>query len=224
MSERTEINVVAFDLDDTLYEHRQYVTAGFEAAAAEVESRTGMDIFDDLMSAYFEDEEYHQTLDVVLKSHGLSTEMIDELVAEYHSNVGSLSLYSEVPSMLEDLRGEYGLGLITDGQNAAAKLDALDLSEQFEFVLPTAHRDFSKQDPVPFRRLLEYFETEPDRAAYVGNDPRVDFREPNRLGMHTVRLQRGTLASMQPPDPDSAPDQVIEKLDTLADMLRTLTE
>jgi putative hydrolase of the HAD superfamily len=224
MSDRTEINVVAFDLDDTLYEHRQYVTAGFEAAAAEVKTRTGMDIYDDLVNVYFKDEEYHQTFDVVLESYSLSAEMIDELVAEYHSDIEGLSLYSEVPSMLEDLRGDYGLGLITDGKNAAAKLDALDLSEQFEFVLPTAHRDFSKQDPLPFRRLFDYFETEPDRAVYVGNDPRVDFREPNRLGMHTVRLQRGTLASMQPPDPESAPDHIIEKLDTLPDVLRTLTE
>jgi putative hydrolase of the HAD superfamily len=224
MSDRSGVDVVGFDLDDTLYDHRQYVTAGFAAVAAEVETQTGIDIYEDLVSAYFEDEEYHRTFDVVLESHGLSTEMVDDLVIKYHNVVGNLSLYPEVPSVLATLAEQCALGLITDGKNAAEKLERLGLSERFEFVLATEHRNFSKQDPTPFRELLDHFETEPSHTVYVGNDPRVDFRQPNRLGMHTVRLRRGTLASMGAPDEDSVPDHVIDELDTLPDIVCRLND
>jgi putative hydrolase of the HAD superfamily len=216
------IDVVAFDLDDTLYEHRQYVTAGFEAVAAEMQARTNIDIYDDLVAAYFEDGEFHRTFDVVLEDHGLSTKYVDELVTKYHSVVGDLSVYPEVPSTLDKLAEDYKLGLITGGKNAQKKLDSLGLSDRFDFVLATAPREFSKHDPVPFSRLLDNFQTVPPRAVYVGNDPRVDFRQPNRLGMHTVRVRQGTLASMEPSDRENAPDHVIEDIGTLPATVRGL--
>jgi putative hydrolase of the HAD superfamily len=220
MSDCPEVNLVAFDLDDTLYSHRQYVLAGFEAVSEEVKTRTGTDIYDDLVVAYFGDEEYHRTFDVVLESHNLPIEMVDDLVAEYHSVVGDLSLYPAVPQVLEALADHYRLGLITDGKNARKKMKTLGLLERFDFVLATEHHGFSKQNETPFRLLLNHFETEPNRAVYVGNDPRIDFRQPNQLGMHTVHLRRGTLASIQPPDNDSIPDHVIEEVETLPEIVR----
>lgn len=222
MSDYLEVNLVAFDLDDTLYSHRQYVLAGFEAVAEEVETRTGTDIYDDLVTTYFEDEEYDRTFDVVLKSYDLPTEIVDDLVAEYHSAVGNLSVYPTVPQVLETLEEIYKLGLITDGKNATEKIDTLELSGRFDFVLATEHHGFSKQHETPFRLLLDHFETEPIRSVYIGNDPRTDFQQPNQLGMHTVRLRRGTLASIQPSGNDSTPDHVIEELETLPWLLRRL--
>jgi putative hydrolase of the HAD superfamily len=222
MSDCPEINLVAFDLDDTLYSHQQYVLAGFEAVAEEVKTRTGTDIYDDLVITYFEDEEYHRTFDTVLESYNLPTEMVDDLVAEYHNVVGNLSVYPAVPQVLETLAERYELGLITDGKNATKKINTLELSGRFDFVLATEHHRFSKQNETPFRLLLDHFETEPNRAVYVGNDPRIDFRQPNQLGMHTIRLRRGTLASIQPPDNDSIPDHVIEEFETLPEIVHRL--
>lgn len=222
MSDCAKIDLVAFDLDDTLYSHQQYVLAGFEAVAEKVKIQTATDIYDDLVVTYFEDEEYHRTFDIVLESYNLPSGMIDDLVTEYHSVVGNLSVYTEVPRVLETLAERYELGLITDGTNAIKKINTLGLSERFEFILATEHYRFSKQNETPFRLLLDHFETVPNRAVYVGNDPRIDFRRPNQIGMHTVRLHRGALASIQPPDNDSIPDHDIEELETLPKIVRRL--
>jgi len=222
MSDSAKIELVAFDLDDTLYSHQQYVLAGFEAVAEKVEIQTATNIYDDLVVTYFEDEEYHRTFDIVLESYNLPSGMIDNLVTEYHNFVGNLSVYTAVPQVLETLAQRYELGLITDGKNAMKKIKTLGLSERFDFILATELHRFSKQNETPFRLLLDHFETVPNRAVYVGNDPRIDFRQPNQIGMHTVRLRRGTLASIQPPDNDSIPDHDIEELETLPKIVRRL--
>jgi len=218
----SDIRVVSFDLDDTLYEHRQYVTAGFEAAAEVVQERTGEDVYDDLVTAYFEDGEYERTFDIVLESRGLSTELVPDLVTKYHDVIGNLSPYPGVSSTLNQLGGQYEIALVTDGKNGKNKLERLGLSDHFHFVYETDPRDFSKHAPKPFRRLFDHFGVEPNQTVYVGNDPRIDFRQPNRLGMYTVRVEKGLLASMEPPDEECRPDVAVTDIDALPTVVHEL--
>jgi len=145
-------------------------------------------------------------------------------VGEYHDVVGNLSPYPDVHPTLNTLAASHELALITDGKNTTKKLEKLNVSEYFEFVFRTDTREFTKRADTPFQKLLDHFGVKPDQTVYVGNDPRVDFRQPNRLGIHTVRLRRGTLASMEPPDEESVPDYVIEKLNVLPDVVRCLND
>lgn len=200
-----KITVIAFDLDDTLYDHRQYVTAGFKAAAKEVMRRKGIDIYDDLVTTYFHDEVYHQTFDVVLNNHGLSTDLVPILITKYHEQIGNLTSRPNVKSILSYLSNKYRIALITEGKNPYKKLLQLDLEDAFDFILATDDHDFSKSDSEPFQRLLERFEIEPAEAVYVGDDPRVDFYHPNILGMHTVWVRCGLHADLTPID-QNTPD------------------
>lgn len=216
------IEVVGFDLDDTLYEHRQYVTAGFEAVATKVEAETGVEIYDDLVTSYFKNKEYHGTFDIVLEAHDLSTAHVDELVDTYHDIVGELTVYPGVLSTLKILAESYELGVITAGKNTQRKLNELGLSRRFDFVVTTASREFSKLESKPFDKLLAHFDTKPAHTVYVGDDPRVDFRQPNLLGMYTVRVRQGTVASMAPPSSKSVPDYVITDINELPTLLYEL--
>ena len=53
---------------------------------------------------------------------------------------------------------------------------------------------------------------------YVGDDPRVDVRIPERLGMTTVRLRRGRYTDLEPAD-GIEPDVEIDDLGALTAIL-----
>ena len=51
------VSCVCFDLDDTLYDYREYARMGLEAAADRLEADTGERYHDDLHRLYFEEGE-----------------------------------------------------------------------------------------------------------------------------------------------------------------------
>jgi putative hydrolase of the HAD superfamily len=219
----TDTPAVAFDLDDTLYAHRQYVTAGFEAAAELVHERTGVEIYDDLVTAYYEQELYKRTFDAVLEKYDVSTDLVPQLVERYHDEIGDLEPFPDTEGVLKDLANNYRLALITDGKNVSEKLEQLGLEEYFEFVVATTNREVTKREPAPYEELLSHFDALPASVAYVGDDPRYEFRYPNRLGMYTVWVRRGLHADRTPAN-DCTPDSEIDTLRELPQVIREWDE
>ena len=210
------LDAVCFDLDDTLYEYRQYARTGLLAAADRLERLTGQRHHEELLDLYFGAEHTDGTFDRLLDRNDYPTDYVDDLVDAYHDASASLSPYPETRDVLDELAGDHRLGLITDGRGGHRKLDRLDLREPFEAILVTPTIDRSKHDPVVFERVLAVLSVPATRTAYVGDDPRVDFRVPNDLGMTTVRVRRGRYTHLDPPDAAAAPDH---EIDTLTDLL-----
>jgi putative hydrolase of the HAD superfamily len=213
-----DLSLVGFDLDDTLYDHSQYVKAGFRAAANYVEERTGQDIYEDLVTTYYDDGEYHQTFDVVLEARDISLDFVPEMVERHHDVIGALDPRPKVESVLSELRATYDLALVTDGKNAPEKLDRLGLAGYFDPIIVTREMDTSKADVEPFLGLLEASSVSADEVVYVGDNPRVDFTHPNRLGMKTVWLRAGLHGDREPAE-ESEPDVEIETFTQLRDLL-----
>jgi len=188
------LDAVCFDLDGTLFDDRQYVRGGLRHAARVLERETGIDCADALRTAYFDRDIREATFDVVLAEYGLSRDRVPELVEAYHDNTAGLTPYPGAESALSTLAGRYPLALITGGRNGREKLRRLSLADYFETVLVTSRLDCSKRDPDPFERALETLGVAPDAAAYVGDRPELDFPQPNRLGMTTVRVETGRYA------------------------------
>jgi putative hydrolase of the HAD superfamily len=133
-------------------------------------------------------------------------------VAAYHSSTEPLSPYDDANEVLSVLAADYRLGLITDGREGEAKLDRLDIRDYFDAVLVTPTVGRSKHHPEVFDRVLSTLSVPPSDAVYVGDDPRVDFRVPNDMGMRTVRLRRGRYTDLDPADDAAAPDREVEGL------------
>jgi len=217
------IQAVCFDLDDTLFDYREYAEAGLRSAADRLESRTGERCHEALLELYFEEGVTDGTFDTFLDRHGFSSHLSTEMVEAYHAATAPLSPYEDTKPTLSELSEDYTLGLVTDGRGGDAKLQRLGIREFFDAILVTPAIGYSKLDPEPFDIVLSALWVSPEDAVYVGDDPRFDFRVPNDLGMTTVRLRRGRHADRRPESESAVPDYEIDRLDELIPSLKTVT-
>ena len=213
-----DLEAVLFDLDDTLFDFTQYIRAGLDSAADHVEARDGRALHEELHAIYFEEGVTEGTFDVLAQRHGVDEAMIPDLVDAYHDSTGELTPYERAERVLSALAPAYRLGLITDGRNGRGKLARLGLADYFEAVCVAHDHGVSKLEELPFRRVLESLDVEPERAVYVGDNPERDFPISNALGMTTVRLRRGRFADREPAD-DAVPDVTIDRLEELLGLL-----
>jgi putative hydrolase of the HAD superfamily len=213
------LKAVCFDLDDTLYDYHEYASAGLRSAARVLEERTGQDCTDELLELYFEEDLTDDTFDHLLERHDLPGELVPDLIEAYHDATTSLEPYTRTDPLLEELSENYRLGLLTDGRGGHDKLGRLDIREYFDAVLVTPTIGREKDNVDVFERLLSELSVSPAAAAYVGDDPRVDFRVPNALGMRTIRLRRGRYVDLEPETDAATPDVEIDDLGELQEHL-----
>ena len=212
-------DLVGFDLDDTLYPYAEYARSGLREAARYLGDRTGRYLDDELVALYFEEGVTDGTFDVLLDRHDLDPGLTGDLVEAFHGAEEPLTPYPETERVLSRLGRDHQVGVITDGRNGRAKIRRLGISNYLDGVVATPPLGLSKHQVEPFERLLSALEVDPERAVYVGDDPRVDFRVPNDLGMTTVRLRRGRYRSLEPAEAAAAPDLEIDRLGRLLAVL-----
>ena len=222
------LKAIVFDLDDTLYPERQYALSGFAAVADWAEGSLGIPSEQGYaeLKAYFNDGVRGDTFNRLLRTHDLEPDRwVPEMVKCYRDHTPNLKPYPETHSVLQRLRGNYRLGLITQGHKASQqrKLEALGLTETFEAVMILGEQDRQDWKPsqVPFARLLEELELEGHQAAYIGDNPLKDFVGARRLGMLAiwVRRQDGEHANDVPPGPEYDADLELPDLTALENAL-----
>lgn len=219
-----DIQAICFDLDGTLYDDRQYIRAGLENAADLLAERTGAELHDEIIDLYFEKNIREKTFDHILEQYDLPPELLPDLVEAYHDNDTDLQTYQEVPSVLDYLSNKYQLGLITGGKNGHDKIKRLNLNQYFDQVLITPELGMSKSQPEPFKHTLDTLSVTPTEVVYVGDNPKLDFVHPNRLGMFTVRVKRGIHADDDAKGP-SEPDFQVDNLEQVRTaVLRSLND
>lgn len=217
------IDAICFDLDGTLFDDRQYVRAGLEQGAKELYERRDVDLTEQFLEAYFHRGIRRNVFDTVLREAGVSRDVVPELVSAYHDNDAELDPFSDAVDTLETLHQDYALGLITGGTNGREKLRRLGLRRWFQVVVVTADRTDTKADPGPFEDAVEVLDTKPEQTVYVGDRPTADFPQPNRLGMHTVRVRRGQYASREASG-ESTPNVTVESLHELPPVVERLDD
>ena len=73
--------VVAFDLDDTLYNEIDFVQSGFRAVAQRLQTTVGSDLYDELIDCYAQGE--RRVFQAVLARHQLRSPAAEELLQLY---------------------------------------------------------------------------------------------------------------------------------------------
>lgn len=213
------VEAVCFDLDDTLYDYHEYARAGLRAAADLVEARTGESFHDELRRLYFDAGVTEGTFDQLVARRDLPPALVDELVEAFHGATTPLPPYEETEEVLSRLRDDYDIGVVTDGRGGRAKLQRLGLDEYIDAVVVTPELGCSKREPRPFETALEDLDASARTAIYVGDDPRVDFRVPNALGLGTVRLRQGRYADVEPQSAAATPDVAVSHLGGILGLL-----
>jgi len=140
----------------------------------------------------------------------------EALADAYRQTVAeSLRTVEGVPGLLADLRGEYRLGLLTNGPSKAqrSKLDAFDWIDSFDAIAITGDLDAGKPDERAFRAILSDLGVSADEAVYIGDDPEADVEGARDAGLHSIQV-----VWEDGPDPHPDADAHVERESLAAEL------
>jgi HAD superfamily hydrolase (TIGR01549 family) len=226
MRSRSPVRAVFFDLDDTLCD-----TIGTREARARVafeclcQTHSGLDV-DVLVRRALEPlSEPRSAVGVrgVLTELGLleSTAGAAALKA-VRSYYEPLCLFDGVKETLDELRGSYALGVITNWESEEEqrrKLEHLGLHASFRYFIVSDSAGYVKPDPRIFEHACGLADVEPAEAVFVGDRLDVDIAGAKGAGMRAVWFNHwgGSLDGASP-----GPDAVIERFGELPGVLATI--
>lgn len=193
--------ILIFDLDDTLYDERQYVLSGFRAVANFGSIAFGIDPKASLesMEGILARQGRGKVFDEWLRGHGLANRKnVERCVQIYRQHEPRVSLPPEHRTLLEDLSKKHSMYVVTDGNKEVQrrKVEALEVASYFRHIL-ISHR-FGVRHAKPslycFNWIRKAENCEWADLLYVGDNPKKDFVNLNGVGAMTVRVRTGAYA------------------------------
>lgn len=196
--------VLVFDLDDTLYNERNYVLSGFRAVSGYLGS----------VYSVPEDEAFQlmalklelgrgRIFDDTLEHFGLCTrKRVLNCISVYRGHAPDIRLDRDADACLERF-SEHPLYIVTDGNKYVQnnKLVALGLFDRVRSCYIT-HRygvKNSKPSSYCFFRICEREGVPPTEVVYVADNPNKDFVGIKPHGFRTVRLMQGHYRDLELP-------------------------
>lgn len=177
-----DVDAVIFDLDDTLYSEKEYVRSGYRKIAEHL----GVQQMEDEMWSVFKSG--GMAIDEVLKSYNL-LDMKEEALQIYRCQEPDIHAYAGVINMIDRIRKNRKVGIITDGrpEGQKAKINALGL--EVDKVIITDELggiEYRKPNKTAFYLMKDYLRVKFERMVYIGDNIRKDFIAPENLGMKTI--------------------------------------
>ena len=195
------IKVIAFDLDDTLWDNRPVLINAEKRLNEWLQDEVPQLNYDVVTMRSFRK-------DVLAEDPGLAkriTELRRKVIerAMQQSGIESATAYDlshqamEVfiiarndieffdgaLAAIEILKSRFMLGALTNG-NADIRLVGLD--EHFSFSYSAEDIGAPKPAPDLFHKALAHTETQPHQMVYVGDDPVLDIDSANEVGLRTI--------------------------------------
>lgn len=197
MKNRSYIQGVVFDIDDTLYPERDFVRSGYHAVGEHLRELLGRnDTFEDWLWNRFVSGKTARAFNDLSEVFGLGLNPggIRELVDIYHFHFPTIEPYSGISKLLYKLGREFSLGIVSDGpaQMQQNKLFALGFAGCFDAVVLTDDiaEGSGKPDPAGFEVVSDALFIPHENCLYIADNPTKDFIAPNKLGWTTVRYVR----------------------------------
>ena len=99
-----------------------------------------------------------------------------------------LKLYPFVSEMLDALRGQIPMGLVTDAQSAYARaeLHQAGILDYFDPIIVSGDYGYRKPDPRLFQLAIDALGAPAESILYVGNDMHRDIYGARQAGMQTL--------------------------------------
>ena len=189
-------------MDETLYEERSYILSGFQVIAAYLSKKYGISkkkLFNALMLS-FKTEGRGKNFDRILERFKLKKEDIFHLVQIYRNHKPKIKLLDGVKSLLKKLRSNYKIGIVTDGNYIMQKnkVEALNLQKYVDFIIYTDREGLkAKPDTSSFTKALEIAKSKANETVYIGDNPHKDFIGARRIGIKTIRINRGEYKNIE---------------------------
>jgi len=197
--------IFAFDLDNTLYEHQDFVKGAYKDVAAEVEKRTRISANDFYIKTInlwkILTSQCNHIFSDTLKEYGqYSVDLEKQLILVYRNHIPNIKPYYFVKEGLIMLNNFGQLALLSDGQPSVQrrKLSALKLEKYFDLKIYTGSlgREYYKPHSAGFKKICTQLKVNPNEVTYIGDNPYTDFETPKKLGMKTIRVKTGEYKSI----------------------------
>jgi len=223
------IKAILFDLDDTLYEEKEFVKSGFKEVAKFISNKFKINekIFYKILSNVFNEVIRGNIFNIALERLNINfdDDTILLMVKIYREHNPKIKLDKDIRSLLIKLRGIYSLGIITDGyyEVQKKKIQALKLEELFDFIIYTDQygKEYWKPNVFSYKLALKELNLLPEETVYIGDNPYKDFIGAKKVGIPTVRvLFKDREYSKVTLDKDYEADYEVEKLNEIMNLLK----
>ena len=189
-------SALLIDLDDTLYEERDYVDSGFRHVASLVAADSGIaaETLLEYLRTTLRARGRGRLFDDLLIAHGLpaTPEDVTRLVDAYRAHRPSIALAETVIGTLHELRRRFAIAIVTDGLELMQrrKTEALSLADAVDTIVYCWEHDAPKPSVEPYRIALQRL-GDPPIAGVVGDDVSRDLPAAVALGAPFVRIRQG---------------------------------
>jgi putative hydrolase of the HAD superfamily len=190
------IEVLVFDLDDTLFPEREFVQSGFQAVGNWMSQKYSVVDFFEVAWQLFIEGKRGKIFNLTLEKLGVKYEssMIQELLQIYREHKPNISLHEDAKWAINYFKKDRKLGLITDGylMTQKNKVDALGIESNFDVIVSSDFygRDSWKPSPVPYLKVMEATKCPGANCLYVGDNPPKDFVTAKKLDWTTFQICR----------------------------------
>lgn len=186
------MKAVGFDLDETLATTaRDRATILAEASERADGPDLSREEYLQAHAAHSGDASREPVFDALLDDRDTDA-TAGELAAAYRTAIEeSLEPIPGAVGLLEGLRSEYRVGLLTDGPVDAqrAKLAALGWTDLFDATVVTGALGEPKPDPGAFAALADALDVPVEAVVYVGDHPENDVAGAAAAGMAPVQVR-----------------------------------
>lgn len=190
------IEVLVFDLDDTLFPEREFVRSGFQAVGNWISDKYSVVDFFEVAWQLFIAGKRGKIFNLTLEKLGVKyeTSMIQDLLQIYREHKPNISLHEDAKWAINYFKKEHKLGLITDGylMTQQNKVEALGIESNFEIIVYSDFygRDSWKPSPVAYLKVMEATKYQGANCLYIGDNPSKDFVTAKKLDWTTVQICR----------------------------------
>lgn len=190
------IRAAVFDLDDTLYNEKDYVFSGFKELDHWIQTEFNKKGFYHLAVDLFNSGEkkfvFNGALDLMDISYNQKT--ISEMVERYRSHDPDIYLLEDAECALDQLKNTVKIGLLSDGFfiSQRKKVKALKLGKIFSVIVLSDQwgRENWKPSPTPYEQVRSALKCQHCECLYIGDNPNKDFITAKKLGWKTVQIKR----------------------------------
>lgn len=219
------VKALILDLDDTLYDERDYVLSGFRAVAGEIVRRFPAVEAEGLYGLMVAELDAHgrgKVFDRALEHAGVAADpqLVQALVETYRDHRPKIVLWPGVADVLADLTRRYRTAVVTDGlaQMQRRKVEALGVETLVSEVLYCWEHEAPKPDPACYIEALRRLDASPEDAVVIGDNPGHDMAAARAIGARSIRVLTGRFAARG--DAGFAPDATAESFLDVAKILR----
>jgi len=204
-------NVILFDLDDTLFAHREAVNAGALSVLRQLDVPPSTELEDAEVARWTELEELHYTryltgdLDYLGQRRARARDFLAPYGVEFVTDAEAetwfehyLGHYRDAWDVYPDTMSVLGaladrrLGIITNGELdfQLAKIAATGLAPLFEHVIASGEFGFTKPDARIFHAACAAFGVTPSDAVYIGDRLHTDAIGATNAGLRGIWIDR----------------------------------